>query len=391
MKKLAILGSTGSIGTQTLDIVRQHPDKFKVIALASNSMLEKMVEQVKEFKPEFVSVFDSDKAEELRQMLKKEKINIDVLEGANGSKATVTAKNADTVVTSIVGAAGLIPTVQAIEAGKNLAIANKETLVCAGKIVMEKAKKHNINIMPIDSEHCAIFQCLNGENKREIDKLYITCSGGAFKNWPLEDLPKAKAADALKHPTWTMGPKITIDSATLMNKGLEVIEAHWLYDVPYDRIEAIGHPESIIHSMVQFVDGGIMGQIGVHDMRVPIQYALSYPERLNNSIPKLNFYDLKQLTFRKLNTNDNAFPCLKYAYEAGEMGGTMPAVMNAANEIAVYKFLEDKIGFMDIPKTVRAVMDNHNKAFSKNPALEDILEIDKWARKEADKIIGEKL
>jgi len=317
--------------------------------------------------------------------LLKKKTDIQVFSGIEGIKKIASLEETDTVLNSLVGSIGVLPTLEAIKKNKNIALANKETLVTAGSIVMDQVKKNNVNLMPIDSEHSAIFQCLNGENKSEANKIIITCSGGAFKNLNLEQMKIVKAKDALKHPTWNMGSKITIDSATLMNKGFEVIEAHWLYNIPYDNIEVVLHPQSIIHSLVEFKDKSIIAQLGIPSMKIPIQYALTYPKRFpNDKLPTLDLIKAKELTFKEPNLE--LFPCLKYAFEAGSIEGTLPAVMNAANEIAVYAFLDDKISFLDIPKTIKQVMDSHT--LIKNPNIDEIMEADKWARKKAQEIIN---
>jgi len=381
MKKLSILGSTGSIGTQTLDVVKNNPKEFKVIGLSANKNIELLKKQIDEFNPEAVAVRDKEKADEL-----KGKVNAEVYSGINGIIKVAKLSNADTVVNSLVGSIGVKPTLEAIRAKKNIALANKETLVAAGSIVMEEIKKNNINLMPIDSEHSAIFQCFNGENKNDVSKIIITASGGPFRQFSKEQLEKVTAKDALKHPTWSMGSKITIDSATLMNKGFEVIEAHWLYDVSYEKIETLIHPQSIIHSMVEFKDKSVVAQLGVSSMKIPIQYALSYPKRFNLNEKKLNLAEVKNLSFEE--PNFEKFPCLKYAYDTGKVGGSMGAVLNATNEIAVNAFLEDEIKFLDIPKIIKEVMDKHN--LIKNPDLNQILNVDMKTREEVEKIIENK-
>ena len=373
MKNIAILGSTGSIGTQTLDVIEKNPDKFKVTALSVNKNIELLKEQIEKFKPEAVSVMDKAKADQL-------KVDIPVYSGLEGLKKIATLESADTIVTSVVGSIGLEPTIAAIKAKKNIALANKETLVTAGQLVMREAKKNNITIMPIDSEHSALFQCLNGEDIKKVRRLIITCSGGPFRNKPLKELIQMKASDALKHPTWKMGAKITIDSSTLMNKGFEVIEAKWLYNI--NNIDVVVHPQSIIHSMVEYVDRSIMAQLGTPDMRIPIQYALSYPKRIKNELEPLDITK-QDLTFEKPDTK--RFPCLSYAFEALEKGGTLAAVINAANEVVVKAFLEDKITFMQIPQLIRQAMDNHN--IINRPELQDILDVDKQTRIQVAKCI----
>jgi len=378
MKKISILGSTGSIGTQALEIITQFPKEFKVIGLTTNTKIEILEKQIKAFNPEAVAVMDGEKAD-----LLKKKVDINVFAGLDGIKKIASLENSDTVVSSLLGSIGVEPTLEAIKKKKNIALANKETLVTAGQIVMKEAKKNDISIMPIDSEHSAIFQCLVGEDISNVNKIILTCSGGAFKNYTKDQLEKATAKDALKHPTWNMGAKITIDSATLMNKGFEVIEAHWLYNMPYEKIEVIMHPQSIIHSMVEFKDTSIKAQLGYPDMRIPIQYALTYPKRLKNALPNLDFFKNNNLTFKEI--NHDLFPCLSYAYEAGKTSGTLPAVMNAANEVAVASFLQDKIKFLDIPKLIKRLIDEHK--LIKNPDIDEILEVDKSTKEKAKKII----
>ena len=387
MKTLSLLGSTGSIGTQTLEIVKNNPKEFKIVGLTANNNIELLKKQILEFKPEAVAVMYEEKAD-----LLKEDVNINVYSGIDGVIKVAKLNDADTVVNSLVGSIGVRPTIEAIKSKKNIALANKETLVTAGSIVMEEAMKNDVNLMPIDSEHSAIFQCLNGEiynNKNSINnlnKIIITASGGPFRNYSKGQLENVTVQDALSHPTWNMGNKITIDSATLMNKGFEVIEAHWLYGIDYNNIEVVIHPQSIIHSMVEFKDNSILAQLSLPDMKIPIQYALSYPKRLPSETKKLNFTEIKKLNFES--PNFELFPCLKYAYDAGNIGGTLPTVLNAANEAAVNAFLENKIKFLDIPKLIKAMMDKHNTI--KNPALNEILEIDKKIKEETQKSINKK-
>jgi 1-deoxy-D-xylulose-5-phosphate reductoisomerase len=386
VKHVSVLGSTGSIGSQTLDIASNYPDKFKIVGLASYSEVDSLLAQAKKFKPEAVCVFKEEAAKELEKKLRASGDSTPVFSGMEGLKMIATMPECDTVVVSVVGSVGLVPTIEAAKAGKNLAVANKETLVVAGEIVMREVRKHNVHFMPIDSEHVAIFQCLNGENRAEINKIILTASGGPFrKAESITELEQVTVEQALGHPTWKMGPKITIDSSTLMNKGLEVIEAHWLFNMPYERIDIVVHPQSIIHSMVEFADGGIVAQLGIHDMRIPILYSLSYPERLPNPLPKLNLLEVASLTFEK--PKYDVFPCLSLALEAGKTGGTAPAVLNAANEIAVNAFLNKKIKYMDIPKIVEAALNAHPTIH--NPSLEQILEADSWARKEAEKAVAQ--
>src|SRR3989338_5190335 len=383
MKALSILGSTGSIGTQTLEIARSNPKEFKIVGLTANNNIELLKKQIIEFKPESVAVMENEKADLLDSLLKKEYINTEVYSGIDGIIKIAKLSDADTVVNSLVGSIGVRPTIEAIKNKKNIALANKETLVTAGQIVMEEVKKNDVNLMPIDSEHSAIFQCLNGENINDVDKIIITCSGGAFKNLTKWQLENVTAKDALKHPTWNMGNKITIDSATLMNKGFEVIEAHWLYNMPYEKIEVLMHPQSIIHSLVEFKDNSVLAQLGNPDMKIPIQYALSYPKRFDAISKKLNLLEVKNLSFSKPNLG--LFRCLKYAYDAGIKGGTLPAVLNAANEIAVYAFLGNNIKFLDIPKLINKMVQEHK--IIKNPSLNEILDVDRKVKEETKKLI----
>ena len=375
MKKISILGSTGSIGTQTLDVVRANRDKFEVVAISANSSINLLLEQIKEFKPKYVAVYNEASAKVLKEMIPSD-INIEVLSGMEGLVAISSLDEIDVLLTAIVGMIGLVPTLEAIKKGKTIALANKETLVTAGQLVMEEAKKNNVKILPVDSEHSAIFQCLNGENNKEIESLILTASGGPFRGKTKSELLNVTKNEALKHPNWSMGRKISIDSSTLMNKGLEVIEAKWLFDVNTDKIDVVVHPQSIIHSMVQFVDSSIIAQMGCPDMKLPIQYALTYPDRILNDFERLDFSKLNSLTFEKPDLE--TFPCLKLAYDSLNMGGTYSAVLNAANEVLVNEFLEDKIGFYDIPYYIEKTLDAH-KSISK-PSLEEILHIDKCSR-----------
>ena len=378
MNKLSILGSTGSIGTQTLDIVKNNPDEFKVIGLTTNKNIELLKNQINEFSPEAVAVMDQEKAD-----LLKKNVDIKVYSGIDGIINIAKLNETDTVVNSLVGSIGVKPTIEAIRNKKNIALANKETLVTAGSIVMEEVRKNNVNFMPIDSEHSAIFQCINGEKIKDINKITITASGGPFRNYTKKQLENVTVNDALKHPTWNMGNKITIDSATLMNKGFEVIEAHWLYGIPYENIEVVTHPQSIIHSLVEFKDNSTLAQLSLPTMKIPIQYALSYPKRFSLETKKLNLTEIKNLSFEKPNLE--LFPCLKYAYDAGNIGGTMPCVLNAANEVAVNSFLNKKIKFSGIPTIIKKMIDSHNVI--KNPTLNEILEIDKKIKEETYNLI----
>ncbi len=375
-KKISILGSTGSIGTQTLDVVRKNPDLFQVEGLSTNRNIDLLTEQIQEFKPQKVTIFDE--RAYIDFLTKKSDFDYDfeVFTGLEGLVEIASSKNIDTLVTAVVGMIGLVPTLEAIKNSTCIALANKETLVTAGKLVMKAAKKYKASIIPVDSEHSAIFQCLNGEAENKIDKILLTASGGPFRGKRKEDLKNVSKKDALKHPNWTMGQKITIDSSTLMNKGLEVIEAKWLFDVEADDIVVHVHPQSIVHSMVQFKDSSVIAQLGCPDMRVPIQYALTYPKRLESDFEKLNLFELATLTFEKADTE--VFPCLKLAYDCLKHGGTDCTVLNAANEVLVDMFLKEKIGFYDIPKYIKLAIDKHN--FIEEPTLEDILKTDQWTR-----------
>lgn len=374
-QRIALLGSTGSIGKNTLAVVREHPDQFEVVGLAAGSNVQEMVRQIREFSPRIVSMASPEAAEQVRREAGP---GVRVVCGEEGVLEVATHPGASIVVSAIVGSRGLRPTLAAIRAGKTIGLANKETLVMAGSIVMREAEKAGVSILPVDSEHSAIFQCLNGERPADVRRIILTASGGAFRDLPREALGSVTREQALTHPNWSMGAKVTIDSATMMNKGLEVIEARWLFDMPYDRIDVVIHPESIIHSMVEFRDGAVMAQLGTPDMRVPIQYALSYPERLPLPARPLDLISLGALHFRP--ADFSRYPCLRMAYEAGRAGGTMPAVLNAANEVAVGLFLEGRIGFTDIPRLVGAVMEEHEPQAAELPA---ILAADAWAREAA--------
>lgn len=373
MKHIAILGSTGSIGTQALDVIAANKDRYTITALAAYKNEQLLAEQIEYFKPKIAVLIDKAAADRL---VNRYHGNTKILTGEDGLIEAATFAQSDTVLTSLVGFAGLRPTVAAIMAKKNIAFANKETLVAAGELVMSLAKKYNVAISPVDSEHSAVFQCLNGENKQQIKRIILTASGGPFREWTTEQMRTATIENCLKHPNWSMGRKITIDSATLANKGLEVIEAKWLFGVTYENIDVCVHPQSIIHSMVEFVDGSIMAQMGMPDMRIPIQYALSYPDRIASTFPRLDLTALAALTFSKPDTEK--FPALKLAYNAGNQGGTMPCVYNAANEVGVYAFLNGEIGFLDIAKVIRYTMEKHT--LSVNPSLDDIHNADAWAR-----------
>ena len=372
MKKIAILGSTGSIGTQTLDVVREHSDELQVVALAAGSNKERLKEQIKEFHPKLVSLSDEKKAQELKEELAGEQV--EVVCGMEGLIEVAGADSADVVVTAVVGMMGILPTMEAIKKGKDIALANKETLVTAGHLIIPMAKEYGVSILPVDSEHSAIFQSLQGEPKAALDKILLTASGGPFRGKSAEFLETVTLEDALNHPNWSMGPKITIDSSTMVNKGLEVMEAKWLFGVDYSQIEVVIQPQSIIHSMVQYVDGAIIAQLGTPDMRVPIEYALFYPERRSLSGDRLDFSKLSQITFEK--PDYKVFRGLSVAIEAGKTGGTMPTVFNAANERAVAKFLKGEIKYTDIVRSIEKCMDAHK--VSAHPDLEEILATEQW-------------
>ncbi len=381
VQRVVVLGSTGSIGVQTLKIIEQFKDKFNVCALSTANNISLLQEQARKFKPDVVVVANEKMAAELKGGLKD--LPIKVLAGAKGLVEISAWPEADVVVVAVVGFSGLIPTLTAIRAGKKVALANKETLVAAGEIVMEEARHHNTVIMPIDSEHAAIFQCLHAGNNSELKHVILTASGGPFLGKNREDLAKVSSKQALKHPNWQMGPRITVDSATLMNKGFEVIEAYHLFNLKTEQIQVTIHPESIVHSMVEFVDGSIIAQLGLPDMLVPIQYALSYPERWVNPFPRFNWGQSHALHFLPPSTEE--FPCLGLAYQALHKGGTLPAVLNGADEIAVRYFLEDRISFLQIPALLAEVMGRHK--VKQHPSLQEIMDADGWAREEAAAII----
>lgn len=372
-KNISILGSTGSIGTQALDVVRDLKT-IKVLGLSGNQNIRLLEKQALEFQPKVISVMHEKNALELKKRLKN--TNIKVVYGLEGLIEVATLPAVDTVLTSVVGIIGLVPTLEAIQSGKNIALANKETLVSAGELVMKKAEEKNVNILPVDSEHSAIFQSLQGNYHNKINRILLTASGGPFLGKTKEQLKNITVEDALHHPNWVMGKKITIDSATLMNKGLEVIEAKWLFHIPIEKIEVLIHPQSIVHSAVEYEDGAVIAQLGETDMKIPIQYALTYPKRIKNNYPKLDFSARNKLTFEKPDTM--VFSCLKLAYEAIKIGGTMPAVLNAANEIAVEKFILKEISFLDIPSLIEKTINAYTVKY--NYCLEDILQADKWAR-----------
>ena len=372
MKKIAILGSTGSIGTQTLDVIRAHSDELEVVALAAGSNKERLKEQIREFHPELVSLSDEKKAQELKEELAGEAV--EVVCGMDGLIEVAGIDSADVVVTAVVGMVGILPTMEAIRKGKDIALANKETLVTAGHLIIPMAREYGVSILPVDSEHSAIFQCLQGEPKKALDKILLTASGGPFRGKSAEFLETVTLEDALNHPNWSMGPKITIDSSTMVNKGLEVMEAKWLFGVDYSQIEVVIQPQSIIHSMVQYIDGAVIAQLGTPDMRVPIEYALFYPERRSLPGDRLDFSKLSQITFEK--PDYKVFRGLSLAIEAGKTGGTMPTVFNAANERAVAKFLKGEIKYTDIVRSIEKCMDAHK--VSAHPDLEEILATEQW-------------
>ena len=385
MKRLTILGSTGSIGRNTLEIVKQFPDRFEIVALGAGRNIDLLRIQVEEFHPSAVAVLDENIAERLEKLM-GDSINVEIFWGEEGYKRIASFPDTDMVVSAIVGGAGFVPTVEAIKAGKDIALANKETLVMGGEIVTRLVREKNVRLLPVDSEHSAIFQCLQGNNRRDVRKILLTASGGPFRQYSKEEMNAITPEDALDHPTWAMGSKITIDSSTLMNKGLEVIEAYWLFDVKPERIQIHIHPESIIHSMVEYVDGSVIAQLGIPDMKTPIAYALAYPDRLPIENPPLDLFALKKLTF--FEPDFELFPCLRLAYEALKFGGTMPAVLNAANEVAVEAFLTRKIPFLAIPEIIEQTMQKHE--LSKGMAIEEVLSADRWARKTAYSLIEEK-
>ncbi len=380
MKKIAVLGSTGSIGTQTLDIVTQYPDQFQVVGLATGNNVEMLLEQIRQFRPEIVAIRDKNKFKTLKEAIATLDYSPIVLAGDEGVVEVARYGQTESVVTGIVGCAGLLPTIAAIEAGKDIALANKETLIAGGPVVLPLVEKHGIKLLPADSEHSAIFQCLEGVPKGGLRRIILTASGGAFRDYPVEKLASVTVQDALKHPNWSMGKKITVDSATLMNKGLEVIEAHFLFAMDYGDIDIVIHPQSIIHSLIELQDTSVLAQLGWPDMRLPLLYALSWPERIYTDWKQLDLVKAGSLTFRE--PDHQKYPCMQLAYAAGRAGGAMPAVLNAANEQAVALFLEEKIRFLDIPRAIETVCDHFTARNQTTPTLEDILEADRWARQE---------
>lgn len=378
MKAITLLGSTGSIGTQTLDIVEHHPDKFRIVGLAAGSNFEMLAQQVRQFRPEIVAIGNEAKLPELKDALSNLDYNPIIVTGIQGTIEVAGYGDAKSVVTGIVGCAGLLPTIAAIKAGKDIALANKETLIAGGPVVLPLVKKYGVKLLPADSEHSAIFQCLQGVPPGGLRRIILTASGGAFRDLPAEKLASVTIADALKHPNWSMGQKITIDSATLMNKGLEVIEAHYLFGVDYEHIDIVVHPQSIIHSLIEVQDTSVLAQLGWPDMRLPLLYALSWPDRIHTDWKKFDLVTAGDLTFRA--PDRQKYPCIDLAYAAGKAGGSMPAVLNGANEQAVALFLAEKIHFIDIPKVIEKVCDKHRADFTSTPSLDDILAADSWAR-----------
>ncbi len=372
-KHIALIGSTGSIGTQALEVIKAHPGRFQVTALTAGSNIDLMEEQINEFKPKIAVMATKELAERLQARVS---VHTKILYGAAGIEAAVSEEMTDTVLNALVGSRGLIPTCLAIENGKNIALANKESLVSGGALVMRLIKEHGVTLIPVDSEHSAVFQCLNGEDERQIQKIVLTASGGPFLNWDRESIRKSDVNDALKHPNWTMGQKITVDSATMMNKGLEIIEAAWLFDITPEQIEVVVHPQSIIHSMVEFCDTSVIAQLGLPDMKVPIQYALTYPDRISNHLESLSLEKIGQLTFQP--PDQVRFPCLRLAKEALKIGKTMPCVLNAANDILVERYLNRKISFYELSEQIEDVMQKHQPV--EYQSLQDLLEVENWVK-----------
>lgn len=380
MKAITLLGSTGSIGTQTLDIVAQYPDQFRIVGLAAGRNVEMLAQQIRQFRPEIVAICDEEKLTELKEAIADVDPQPTILAGEAGVIEVARYGDSQAVVTGIVGCAGLLPTIAAIEAGKDIALANKETLIAGGPVVNPLVEKHRVKLLPADSEHSAIFQCLQGVPPGGLRRIILTASGGAFRDWPVEKLAQVTVADALKHPNWSMGRKITVDSATLMNKGLEVIEAHFLFGLDYDRIDIVIHPQSIIHSLIEVQDTSVLAQLGWPDMRLPLLYAMSWPERIYTDWEPLDLVKAGNLTFRE--PDHQKYPCMQLAYDAGRAGGSMPAVLNAANEQAVALFLDEKIQFLDIPRLIESACDRHQADNCATPSLDDIRAADRWARQE---------
>jgi 1-deoxy-D-xylulose-5-phosphate reductoisomerase len=383
LKRIAILGSTGSIGRSALQVIEQFPNHFQVVALAAGKNIELLAGQIQRFRPKVAAVLNQELAKRLADLLPPDTM-VEVLAGSTGYQETASCAEADMVLSSMVGAAGLIPTLSAIRAGKDVALANKETLVMAGALVMEEVQKYKVRLLPVDSEHNAIFQALEGHRREDLKRILLTASGGPFLNLPKEQLESVTPAQALAHPNWEMGAKITVDSATMMNKGLEVIEAKWLFEVPVEKIDVHIHPQSIVHSMVEYIDGSVIAQLGMPDMRVPIAYALAHPERLKLDLPTLDLFSVQTLTFQEPDLS--RYPALGLAFNACKAGGTMPAVLNASNEVAVQAFLDKRIPFMGIARLVDMVMQEYEIAPAKE--LRDILAADTWARQRTEEIIN---
>ncbi|MEN8116932.1 MAG: 1-deoxy-D-xylulose-5-phosphate reductoisomerase [Bacteroidota bacterium] len=384
-KRIAILGSTGSIGTQSLEVIEQHPEAFEVEVLTANNNVDLLVEQAKKFQPNVVVIANKEKYRFVSEALENEPIK--VYAGAEALNQVVEMDTVDLVLTAMVGYSGLVPTYNAVKAGKNIALANKETLVVAGEIITKTAREKQVDILPVDSEHSAIFQCLVGEFMNPVEKIYITCSGGPFRGKTMEELQHVTVEDALAHPNWDMGAKITIDSATLINKGFEVIEAHWLFGLPSSKIDVIVHPQSIIHSIVQFEDGSMKAQMGLPDMKLPIQYAMGFPNRIKNNFPRFNFLDYPSFDFEPPNTK--IFRNLALSFEALDKGGNMPCILNAANEVVVDAFLNRKIGFLQMSEIIEKAM--YDVSFIKNPTLEDLIGTNNEARKITELLTGDRI
>lgn len=376
-KRIAILGSTGSIGTQTLEVIAGNPDAFEVEVLTANNNVDLLIRQAKKFQPNAVVIGNSEKYREVSEALKNEPIK--VFAGTDSLNQVVQMETIDLIITAMVGYSGLIPTWHAVNAGKNIALANKETLVVAGELITRLAKEKQVDLLPVDSEHSAIFQCLIGEIANPVEKIYLTCSGGPFRGKTMQELQDVTVEDALAHPNWDMGPKITIDSATLMNKGFEAIEARWLFGLPSSKIEVVIHPQSVIHSMVQFEDGSIKAQLGLPDMRLPIQYALGFPYRIKNNFPRFSFLDYPELNFSQPDTKN--FRNLALAFKAMDAGGNIPCILNAANEVAVQAFLERKIKFLQIPDIIEQTIDG--VSFVEKPSMDDLIQTNTETRKKA--------
>jgi len=378
VKAITLLGSTGSIGTQTLDIVASHPDRFRLVGIAAGNNVDLLAQQVRQFKPEIVAIRNAQKLPQLREAIADLDPQPQLVAGEEGIIEVARYGDAEAVVTGIVGCAGLLPTLAAIEAGKDIALANKETLIAGGPVVNPLIQKHGVKLLPADSEHSAIFQCLQGVPEGGLKRIILTASGGAFRDWEVERLADVTVADAITHPNWSMGRKITVDSATLMNKGLEVIEAHYLFGLDYDDIDIVVHPQSIIHSLIELQDTSVLAQLGWPDMRLPLLYSLSYPERIPTDLEQFDLVKSGDLTFRE--PDHQKYPCMELAYQAGREGGSMTAVLNAANEQAVALFLDEQVQFLDIPRLIESVCDRHRNQNKATPSLEDILAADDWAR-----------